>query len=213
MQERAETVEDIKGDTGFVRIEEWPIELNDSSSVKAFVKRFEEDGGQLDIFLANAGVALETYSPTADGWDMSIQVNHLFNALLSFLLILHLVRTAKATSSMSRLIIVASAVLQYTHFGRERIPGDKILETLNNKAFCTEDELRARYYDSKLLNILFTRAPATHIPTSMPSVTPGICHSGLLRTIGNAHQAKVVTRKVDEFYGQRREGAERVGDE
>ena len=59
----------IVRDTAFTRAEGWPIELSNFASVIAFVNRFEEDGGQLDIVIANADVAMHTYKLTEDGWD------------------------------------------------------------------------------------------------------------------------------------------------
>lgn len=50
-------------------MEAWPLELSDFASVKAFVDRFDKDGGDLDLLVQNAGVALSAYSVTKDGYE------------------------------------------------------------------------------------------------------------------------------------------------
>ena len=51
-------------------MEAWPLELSDFASVKSFVDRFDKDGGDLDLLVQNAGVALSAYSVTKDGYPL-----------------------------------------------------------------------------------------------------------------------------------------------
>ena len=59
----------IRKETGFGAVEGWPLELSDFSSVKAFVDRFEKEGGELDVLVENAAVATYDYTQTQDGFE------------------------------------------------------------------------------------------------------------------------------------------------
>lgn len=51
----AEAVEAIKAD-GFDAVEVWQLDQSSYANVKAFAKKYNESGLDLDILLANAGV-------------------------------------------------------------------------------------------------------------------------------------------------------------
>ncbi|KAI0775352.1 hypothetical protein BC629DRAFT_702330 [Irpex lacteus] len=84
------------------------LDLGSFESVVAFAKRLE--GEPIDILVANAAVAVGQYSLTKDGWEETIQVNHLSTALLSFLLVPNLIKASELRSSPSRLVVVTSEV-------------------------------------------------------------------------------------------------------
>ena len=50
-------------------MEYWSLELSEFASVRAFADRFEKDGGDLDILVANAAVATYDFVLTSDGYD------------------------------------------------------------------------------------------------------------------------------------------------
>lgn len=61
---------EIHKETGCEVVEAWVLDLADFSSIKAFVARFEEEGGgRLDVLLENAAVSLPDLSFTKDGWE------------------------------------------------------------------------------------------------------------------------------------------------
>ena len=59
----------IQKETGFVAVEFWPLELTEFASVKAFADRFETDGGDLDILVANAAIVTRNFVLTSDGHE------------------------------------------------------------------------------------------------------------------------------------------------
>jgi len=59
----------LRTETGYGQGELWLIDQADFSSVKSFADRFEKQGGRLDYLILNAGIALDTYNPTKDGWE------------------------------------------------------------------------------------------------------------------------------------------------
>ncbi|KAH8079435.1 hypothetical protein BXZ70DRAFT_960958 [Cristinia sonorae] len=181
----AETVEVIKKETGSLLIEGRVIEMSDFASVKAFADRWEKDGGDLDILVANAAVATYDYNTTVDGYENSVQINHLSSALLTLLLLPHLLKTAQKKGTLARVVAVSSTTYKGVALGHERVPaGSKIIPTLSS-----DEDMTNRYAESKLLNLLFTRALRSHLPRppTLPllitSVCPGFCQSSLRRTV------------------------------
>lgn len=59
----------IKETTGYTKAEPWVVELSNFKSVVAFADKLEKDSVTLDIFVFNAGVGLEDFRKTADGWE------------------------------------------------------------------------------------------------------------------------------------------------
>jgi NAD(P)-dependent dehydrogenase (short-subunit alcohol dehydrogenase family) len=60
----------LKAETGYESVELWIIDLAQISSVVDFVKRFEKDGGRIDILLLNAGIIPAAGQQlTADGYE------------------------------------------------------------------------------------------------------------------------------------------------
>lgn len=168
----------IKSDTGFAHVEGWPLELSEFASVKAFADRFEADGGDLDILVANAAMALAEYSLTPDGYEtsyvvftkssqrslltvlFSIQVNHLSGSLLTLLLLPRLLKTAQKNKTVSRAVIVASDTHEWVNLGKDRIPSDaNILKTLNSKEYSTPEDMRVRYPTTKRRSTIIFSPP------------------------------------------------------
>ncbi|KZT54813.1 NAD(P)-binding protein [Calocera cornea HHB12733] len=172
---------DIKRDTGCSTVVCWQLDISDAASVKAFVERFErEGGGKLDILLENAGVTGFSFKRNASGWEQIVGTNHIGTAHLALRMLPFLLKAPKP-----RLVIVASEVHYWTS-DAEQADTDGLLEKLNDekqegKFYSTGN----RYLVSKLLNVLFVRALASHIPAgtslTVNSVNPGLCSSSLLR--------------------------------
>ncbi|EGO00484.1 hypothetical protein SERLA73DRAFT_181097 [Serpula lacrymans var. lacrymans S7.3] len=167
-------------------IESWPLELDSFESVKAFVAKFEAESRSPNVLVANAGVALNKYTKTQDGWETTLQVNHLSTALLSILMLPHLIRSSTETSQ-SRLVIVSSEAHYFTKISKLEGPRDcpNILKMLSSESYCTPAVMEDRYNLSKFLEIVFVRELARRLRNgsrlSVCAVHPGFCHSELTR--------------------------------
>lgn len=156
------------------------------ASVTAFAERLKDD--PVDILVANAAVAQGDYRQTRDGWEETVQVNHLSTALLTFLLLPNLDKAAREHNSHSRLVLVTSEMHMTTRIDdAAQAAPEGILRTLSNSEYCTPQRMETRYPLSKLLNVFFTRALAEHLPPTVPvvpdAVNPGFCYSGLRRNL------------------------------
>lgn len=129
----------------------------------------------------NAGVNNPfTLKRAANGWEQTIATNHLGTAHLAFRMLPFLLKAEKP-----RLVIVASDV-HYWVPEPEEADSEGLLQKLNEEG--REGQFYApgnRYFVSKLLNVLFVRAFASHLPPgtalTVNAVNPGLCVSSLLR--------------------------------
>ena len=139
-------------------VEAWPLEMGSFDSVRKFADRFDLEGSSINALIANAAVATLTYTRTQDGWETTfvpnnhlvqcfyadslftvrLQVNYLSTALLSILMLPHLIKSTTPTN-VSRLVIVSSDA----HFqvDKSKLKGatnwPSILGKLNDKGYCT----------------------------------------------------------------------------
>ncbi|KAG0701635.1 hypothetical protein DFH29DRAFT_925601 [Suillus ampliporus] len=177
---------EIEQETGYDGCELWIIDLANFASVTAFADKFEKEGGDLHILVMNAGIAVPVYQPTADGWESTLQVNHLATSLLSLLLIPQLVSAGKKSSTPSRMVIVSSTVHHWITPAEEVKASAKPVKTLSSEEWCTPEHMRSRYTESKLLNVFFVRALTDRLqsitPLSAVAVSPGFCYSQLRRS-------------------------------
>ncbi|KAI0790815.1 hypothetical protein C8Q75DRAFT_806195 [Abortiporus biennis] len=177
-------VSQIESETGYSKGEAWALELSSFSSVLAFVERFEKEDVPLDILVDNAAIATFTYEQTADGWESSVQVNHLSQSLLTLLLLPRLLDTAKKHSDVARVVVVSSKASFTVNFSANKFPPRKVLHALNSDLNLP---MQNRYSESKLLNVLFVRALTEHLSSTSPividTVCPGFCLSELRRNL------------------------------
>lgn len=172
--ERGEaTREEIRSRTGSHEVEVMRVDLASLASVHAFAAGFRERFPTLHVLVNNAGI----YSPrrllTADGLEMTFQVNHLSHFLLTGLLLDRL-----RDGAPSRIINVTSAA----HFRGIMAFDDLSLSRRYGG-------LRA-YAQSKLANILFTHELARRLQGA--GVTANCVHPGLVRTNWARHGAGLV---------------------
>ncbi|KAJ7284621.1 hypothetical protein C8J57DRAFT_1053099 [Mycena rebaudengoi] len=184
-----EAVAKIKAETGYDRAELWIIDLADVASVKRFRDQFEKDGGQLDILVGNAAVEPGRYIETKDGWESTLQVNHLAMSLAVLLLLPTLIRTGQENGTVSRIVLVSSELHYDVVIEKKALanPGG-ILQTLGNAEYLKAPKpMREQYSVTKLLNVFFVRALSAHLGPSAPVVVtttaPGFCVSELRRDL------------------------------
>ncbi|KAF5325665.1 hypothetical protein D9611_000371 [Ephemerocybe angulata] len=180
-------VDGIKQATGFGRAEVWQVDLSKLSSVIAFADRFERECGRLDVLLANAGVGLDKYRSTEDGWEESLQVNNLSTSLLCLRLAPRLVETSMKYGTRPRIVVVSSEM----HYGvsfPEKVYDDgqeSSFQVLSSREYCAAIMPGAtRYAETKLLNVFFTLSLSELLkdtPVVVNTVTPGYCYSDLAR--------------------------------
>eukprot|EP01113_Clastostelium_recurvatum_P045503 TRINITY_DN7824_c1_g1_i3.p1 TRINITY_DN7824_c1_g1~~TRINITY_DN7824_c1_g1_i3.p1 ORF type:complete len:337 (-),score=34.71 TRINITY_DN7824_c1_g1_i3:76-1086(-) len=176
-----EAVAEIQAHSGYEGTEVWSLDLADFASVEAFANRFKASGERLDILISNAGVNTRQWSNTKDGFESTLQVNHLSNMLLVSLLLPVMQDTAKTHNVQPRIVIVASEVHAWTSYD-QRSARDPI-SALNDPS---RSSIKDRYPVSKLLNVFMTRQFATRMKAKFPDVSihclnPGFCKTALSR--------------------------------
>lgn len=126
---------------------------------------------RIDVLVNNAGLISRHYAVSAEGYELTVAVNHLAPFLLTNLLLDRLKASAREGEA-SRIVTVASQA----HRGA-RLD----LATMTHPAGWTP---LSAYGRSKLANILFTRALAARLDPAL--VTASCLHPGVIATdIGN----------------------------
>ncbi|KAJ7799135.1 hypothetical protein B0H14DRAFT_2388227 [Mycena olivaceomarginata] len=179
-------IEKLKAETSYSKAELWIIDLANFASVKHFADRFEREGGRLDILVENAAIGSFTHKPTNDGWDISLQVNHLSTSLLALLLLPAMIKTAHQYSTTPRLVVVSSGAHYWLNINKNLYEDPEVLKTLGSAEYCADPKnMQGRYPLTKLFNIFFIRALNSRLPPSTPlivnTVNPGYCYSELRR--------------------------------
>jgi NAD(P)-dependent dehydrogenase (short-subunit alcohol dehydrogenase family) len=122
------------------------------------VRSLAEQVGEIDVLLNNAGILSRGHRLTGDGFEETLQVNHLSPFLLTHLLLPRI---------RGRIINLSSAV----HGGGEVEPFEHLNELSGYDA----------YSASKLANILFTFALARRVKLPVVALHPGVIATKLLR--------------------------------
>jgi NAD(P)-dependent dehydrogenase (short-subunit alcohol dehydrogenase family) len=152
------------------KIEYLSLDLSDLNSVKDCAKTFLAKGLPLHLLINNAGIA-GLKGLTAQGFEMTMGVNHLGHFLLTQELL-----PALLGSAPSRIVNVASRA----HFYAKGIDFDSLRSSTATRLGVKE------YCESKLANILFTRELAKRLKgtgVSTYAVHPGVVASSLWREV------------------------------
>ena len=146
-------------------------DLSSLAAVRALAAEVLGRHERLDVLVNNAGLIPPRYTESADGYELTIAVNHLAPFLLTNLLLDRLKASAQA-GDISRIVTVASVA----HKGAKLDPA-----TMTQPEDWTP---LSAYSRSKLANILFTRALARRLD---PAIVAASClHPGVIATdIGN----------------------------
>ena len=163
--ERAAAAADrVRSQSGSDQVEVLELDLGDLESVSRAAKDILERFDRLDVLVNNAGGLSTERRTTRQGFEQTIGVNHLGPFLLTNLLLDRLRQSAP-----SRIVNVSSIGHRYARGMR----WDDLQMQHGYDAF-------AAYGQSKLANVLFTRALARRLPPS--EVTANTCHPGSVRT-------------------------------
>jgi len=150
------------------------LDLTDLASVRAFVVAFRKRDVPLDLLVNNAGVMATPRGTTKQGIELQVGTNHVGHFLLTRLL-------ERTLAPEARIVNVSSAL-------HRRGRGERLLTTLTDdpryekRRYVPFDA----YGDSKLANVLFTRALAKRLPQPALSLHPGVIKTNLTRSMGAA---------------------------
>ncbi|WP_339169030.1 SDR family oxidoreductase [Paenibacillus sp. FSL R5-0341] len=158
-----EALQEAVGQSGSSAIELMLCDLGALESIRQFARTFRERHDRLDVLVNNAGVVMVKRKETSDGFEQSIGINHLGHFLLTLLLIEPL-KAAK----QGRVVNVSSGAYKAgkIHFEDPHL----------HKGY---NPIKS-YAQSKLANVLFTRALAGKM--SGTSVTVNCLHPGAVGT-------------------------------
>ncbi|PYH98988.1 NAD(P)-binding protein [Aspergillus ellipticus CBS 707.79] len=165
-------VDEIKQQCPNTPIQLLELDLTSFDSIKTAVQAFSASAKRLDILMLNAGIMASPPGQTRDGYEIQFGTNHMGHALLTKLLLPTIQKTAQHGAAV-RIISVSSHGHHYAppvgiNFDTLKTPGDSLGPF-------------ARYGQSKLANILWTRQLAIQYPTlTVVSVHPGIVKTNLL---------------------------------
>lgn len=126
------------------------LDLSSFSSVRSFSKAVLEKYSQIDILVLNAGVFHIPKGITIDGFETTLQVNHLGHHLLYSLLEPAVLEAARVTGDAR--VLVLSSTGQYW--------ADLSGDALSDLNFNTRQDVQQGYQpytQSKLLNVLFAK--------------------------------------------------------
>lgn len=158
-------VNEITAASGNRNIELLLADLSSQAEIRRLARRILGIRRPLHVLLNNAGVVMQKRVLTADGYETTFAVNHLAPFLLTNLLLERLIESGPA-----RIVNVASDA--------HRLRGVRM--RFDDLEGAREYRPMRAYGQSKLANILFTRALARRL--SATAVTANCLHPGMVAT-------------------------------
>ncbi|RAK75886.1 putative short-chain dehydrogenase [Aspergillus fijiensis CBS 313.89] len=162
-------------------IEVRQCDLASFDSVRSFVRQLKDESKTFDLLILNAGVWCSQWMASADGFDISLQVNVLSNALMA----MSLLPCLNYRTGPPRIVFVTSEghAMVPTPFAQH----GRMLDFFNQKAQAFDHY--THYYTSKLFELLLAQAMSRRIDPgklSIALVSPGLCKSELFRNVRSA---------------------------
>ncbi|CAI7578868.1 unnamed protein product [Penicillium crustosum] len=150
-------------------------------SMRTFIAELHRDGLTFDIVVFNAGVWCAEWIASADGLDMTLQVNVLANAFLATSL-QPLLRSG--IGRPARMVFVTSEghAMIPTNFRRD----ERMLAQFDSQSPQGVFNHYTHYYSSKLFGLLWAMAFARRVDPENVSIvlaSPGLCKSNLFRHV------------------------------
>lgn len=161
---------DIKKEVPSADIVVLEMDLASFSSIKTAADAFLSGNDRLDILINNAGVFAPPPSLTEEGYEIQFGTNYMGSALVTRLLLPILQKTAGIPGGDVRIVNISSEIY------RSAPKGGLLLSQVRTPL--TEISTVARYGQSKLANIFFTKSYAKRYP-NIKSVA---LHPGLVQT-------------------------------
>ncbi|XP_037874094.1 retinol dehydrogenase 12 [Bombyx mori] len=187
-----EAIEDIVNTTGNDNIKYMNLDLAKFKNIRKFAENFNKTYKRLDILVNNAGCAGLKRKLSEDGIDLVMQINYFGPYLLTNLLLDKLIK-----SKPSRIVNVSS----YAHnFGELNI---------DNVHCPVTDSYLKRYANSKLCQVLWTRALAKRLPVGITAnaLHPGVVNTDIFKRL-KIWQQKIVSAIISVVFKDAIEGAQ-----
>ena len=181
---------EIVAQSGHDAVVVMPLDLAEFASIRAFAASFADRFQRLDVLVNNAGLTTRKRAVTRDGLEATFGVNHVGTALLTRELLPVLERSAPAR------IVVVSSNLHY----RGKMGWEDPQQT--------QGPFRglAAYNQSKLANVLFTKALARRLKGT--GVTVNALHPGVVATELTRDYPKAIASILKLFLLSPQKGAE-----
>ncbi|MGK3989275.1 SDR family oxidoreductase [Sorangium sp. So ce136] len=162
---RAEAArDDIARTTGSKDVEVMALDLASKASIRAFAEELRAKHDRLDVLVNNAGVWQRSRGTTSDGLEATFGVNHVGTWLLTQELLPLLKQSAP-----SRIVVLSSKLHYRGQMGWDDLQFER-----------RKYGSGAAYNQSKLANVLFTKALARRLEGT--GVTVNAVHPGVVAT-------------------------------
>ncbi|KAL8914866.1 MAG: hypothetical protein Q9172_006998 [Xanthocarpia lactea] len=162
-------IEQVKNAVPSANVTYLKLDLCSFKSISAAAQEFKSQSSRLDILMNNAGIMATPLAETEDGYESQFGTNHMGHALFTKLLLPTLLDTAKEEGSDVRIVNLSSE-------GHNLAPRPQGI--IFDKRKLDKQGPWARYGQSKLANILFTKELASRYP----SITSVAIHPGVIMT-------------------------------
>ena len=168
---------EIQKKSGNSNIKLMICDMASQSSIRSFGREFLSEHERLDVLINNHGVLMPKRSITEDGLESTFAINH-----IGYFLTANVLLEALKRSAPSRIVNVASAAHAYGHIDINNLQGERHYSAVR------------AYANSKLANVLFTRALARRLTGS--GVTANCLHPGAIaawtgRSYGRSHSYRL----------------------
>lgn len=121
------------------QIQVWALDLSSSKSVRAFADRASTELERVDVLVENAGIDVQKFALSEDGWETTLQTNVISTCLLALLMLPKMRETAERFDTRSHLVVVTSDMHYMATFSERNAP-EGILKALNEeKTFNASD--------------------------------------------------------------------------
>lgn len=176
----AATVKQIQSETGNMNVSYITADLSTLAGMHHAAETFLARYDQLHVLLNNAGGVFNQRKVTADGYEMTLALNHLNYFVLTNRL-LDVLQATAARDGEARVVNVSSSA----HYSARGIAFDDLQRKGRYFGFSV-------YSESKLMNVLFTNELARRLEGT--GVTANSLHPGFVQTGFGMNNGGIFTR-------------------